>query len=275
VAVRKAARFRRRRLVVAGVGVVVAGMVVVALVILTAPKAAAPPLGLPCEAAAGGSTVELDLEQAQNATTIAVVGKRAGLPDHAVTIALATAMQESKLHNVDYGDRDSLGLFQQRPSQGWGTTEQVMSPEHAAGAFYDKLTAVPGWETMAVTDAAQRVQRSGAPTAYARWEDDARVLAQALTGEVPAGLKCRVVLPKGSTVDSGLTAALTAEVGAAATDPSAPPAQGWTTAMWLVGHADQLQIKTVTYAGQRWTARSGTWTPFKGADASDGLVHAA
>lgn len=252
------------------VAVLVVGVVVVSL------RSSTPgPWGLPCRAVAEDSTVDLDLVQAQNATTIAAVGKREGLPDHAVTVALATAMQESKLRNLDYGDRDSLGLFQQRPSQGWGTAEQVMSPVYAAGAFYTKLTAVSGWQTMDVTDAAQRVQRSGAPSAYAKWEADARVLAQALTGEVPAGLGCRVVMPKGSTPSDGWSDALAGELGPGSTDASAAAATGWTAAAWLVGHADAYQIKSVTYAGQRWTAKSGGWKPFTGRGADVGGVQVA
>ena len=81
-----------------------------------------------CQAGAGSVSYRLDLEQAANATTVAAVGKRLGLPDHAVTIALAAALQESKLRNLSHGDLDSLGIFQQRPSQGWGTASQVMVP---------------------------------------------------------------------------------------------------------------------------------------------------
>ena len=106
------------------------------------------------------SGVPLTDEQIGNARTIAQVGRDRGLPERAVVIALATAMQESSLRNLDYGDRDSLGLFQQRPSQGWGTPEQVQDPVYAAGKFYDGLVLVPGWQTMRVTDAAQWVQRS-------------------------------------------------------------------------------------------------------------------
>src|SRR5258708_24136433 len=135
-----------------------------------------------CQASAAGSTYTLDIDQAANSTTIAAVGKRLGLPDHAVTIALAAALQESKLRNLNYGDRDSLGLFQQRPSQGWGTSAQIMTPSYAAGAFFHALTKVKDWQTLAITDAAQEVQRSGAPTAYASWEPEARTLAIALTG---------------------------------------------------------------------------------------------
>ncbi|HEX7659535.1 MAG TPA: hypothetical protein VF444_08655 [Pseudonocardiaceae bacterium] len=104
--------------------------------------------------------------QADNAATIAGVGLRMGMPDHAVTVALATALQESKLVNLSGGDRDSAGLFQQRPSQGWGTFAQVTDPVHASRAFYDKLAQVPGWAQLSVTEAAQSVQRSAAPDGY-------------------------------------------------------------------------------------------------------------
>src|ERR1700686_3648968 len=114
-------------------------------------------------------TYTFAIDQAQNSTTIAAVGKRLGLPDHAVTVALAAALQESKLHNLAYGDRDSLGLFQQRPSQGWGTASEILTPSYAAAAFFRALQRVPSWETLPITDAAQKVQLSGAPTAYAQW----------------------------------------------------------------------------------------------------------
>ncbi len=112
------------------------------------------------------------------------------MPNHAVTVALAAALQESKLRNVEHGDRDSIGLFQQRPSQGWGTAEQLTNPRFAASAFYRALSAVEGWETMSVTDAAQKVQVSAAPNAYEKWEAEARVLARILTGEVPNRIEC-------------------------------------------------------------------------------------
>jgi len=211
-----------------------------------------------CQASAGSGSYPLDLDQASNAATIAAVGKRLGLPDHAVTIALAAALQESELRNLAHGDRDSRGLFQQRPSQGWGTPTQIMVPGYAATAFYQHLAAVPGWETMAVTDAAQRVQRSAAPNAYAQWEAEARVLAQALTGEVAAGLNCRFG-PSALAATSGpwLTA-LTSDLGPV--NPAAPLAagRGWTVASWLVAHAAQYRITGVSFAGQVWTS-TGTW----------------
>lgn len=144
-----------------------------------------------CTATVGGTTYRLGVPQAANASTIAEMGKQAGMPDHAVTIALAAALQESQLRNLSHGDRDSRGLFQQRPSQGWGTPSQLTDPRYAAAAFYRALARVPGWAAMSVSDAAQHVQRSNAPDAYARWEPEARVLARLLTGEVPARMVCR------------------------------------------------------------------------------------
>lgn len=110
-----------------------------------------------------GARRTLTPDQAQNAALIANIAVTRGLPDHAATVAIATAMQESRLTNLDYGDLDSLGLFQQRPSQGWGTAEQVSDMTYATNIFYDHLLQVPDWETIPVEDAAQEVQRSGYP----------------------------------------------------------------------------------------------------------------
>ncbi|MGW7439631.1 hypothetical protein [Streptomyces sp. NPDC054849] len=137
------------------------------------------------DAAEGGGdpeSYEMSPEQAANAATIAAVGVAKGLPDRAVTIALATAMQESSLRNLDHGDRDSLGLFQQRPSQGWGTPAQITDPVYSAGIFYDHLVDVPGYSRLPLTVAAQKVQRSGFPQAYAKHEPDATVLTAAFAG---------------------------------------------------------------------------------------------
>jgi hypothetical protein len=121
-------------------------------------------------------------EQRQNATTIVQVGAALAIPKQGEIVALATAMQESQLYNLgDLGannDADSLGLFQQRPSMGWGSPAQVTDPIFSATAFYLALKRVPGWESMAVTDAAQRVERSAYPYAYAQWETDATRLAE-------------------------------------------------------------------------------------------------
>lgn len=219
--------------------------------------------GPPCRATVGAASYALDLEQAANATTVAAVGKRLGMPDHAVTVALAAALQESGLHNLAYGDLDSLGLFQERPSQGWGTPTQVMVPRYAATAFYTRLMRVPGWSDMAVTDAAQTIEHSAAPDAYARWEAEARVLAGALTGEGPAGLSCKFRQPSARTTRAALSEAMTLELGQPTLDVPVTVARGWTVAAWLVGHARQYGIASVAFAGRRWTPASSAWSVWK------------
>lgn len=121
--------------------------------------------------------------QVDNAAIIAQVGVDMQMPRRAVVVALATAMQESGLRNLDYGDRDSLGLFQQRPSQGWGTARQVRDPEYASRKFYQALRNVDGWQRMRVTEAAQAVQRSAYPEAYQKHVDAAGNLTEALLKE--------------------------------------------------------------------------------------------
>jgi hypothetical protein len=137
-----------------------------------------------------GSAALVTTEQVANAVAIAGVARERGLPERAVVIALATAQQESRLRNLDYGDRDSLWLFQQRPSAGWGTDAQVQDPVYAAGKFYDHLVEVPGWETGRLTDVAQAVQRSAFPEAYQQWEPMATELAAALRAADAGQLHC-------------------------------------------------------------------------------------
>ena len=162
-----------------------------------------------CTATVQGRTVEVEPEQAENAALMSAIALRRGMPARAATIAIATAYQESKLVNIDYGDRDSVGLFQQRPSQGWGRPAQLQDPEYAINAFYDALAEVDGYESMEITVAAQEVQRSAYPDAYADHEADARVLASALTGESWAAFHCTVSdRPEAGPTrldDSGLT----------------------------------------------------------------------
>jgi len=209
-----------------------------------------------CTATAAEGTARLAPDQALNATTIAAVGNRLGLPDHAVTIALAAALQESKLRNLTGGDRDSVGLFQQRPSQGWGPRAQLLDPVFTSRAFFAGLAKVDGWESMAVTDAAQRVQHSAGPTAYAAWEPEARILARALTGEVATGLACR--LARTGTA-AGLETAIGAELGPPAAGVRVTASRGWLVSSWLVAHASRYPIGTVAFSGQRWSVGSGQW----------------
>jgi len=131
-----------------------------------------------------GSITPLNEERRGNAETIINVGKELGVSDYGIVIALATAMQESSLRNINWGDRDSIGLFQQRPSSGWGAAEQIIDPVYATKLFFGGpqnpnkgrtrgLLDVSGWESMALTVAAQKVQISAYPNAYAKWEPSA------------------------------------------------------------------------------------------------------
>ncbi|MET9835292.1 heavy metal transporter [Streptomyces sp. NPDC006385] len=250
-----------------------------------------------CEVVSGkgdGTRYEFTPEQAVNAATIAAVGTGRGLPERAVTIALATALQESALRNISHGDRDSLGLFQQRPSQGWGTERQIMDPIYSAGIFYEHLVKVRDYTRLPLTVAAQRVQRSGFPEAYAKHEPDARLLAAALTGRSAATLTCEG--RPGATRTAGpdaVRAALVrdfgrdalqpagAEVSARGATPKPTPAvvesdgrtvvlpvtgdggarggrsaleRGWQLAHWAVANASDLHIARVSYGGREWTA---------------------
>jgi hypothetical protein len=162
-----------------------------------------------CEARVGGHSVSLTLEQAENVGLMAAISTQRGMPARAATIAIATSTQESKLYNIEHGDRDSIGLFQQRPSQGWGSAQEILNPYYSINAFYDALARIDGYESMKITEAAQLVQRSAFPEAYADHEADARVLASALTGNSPRAFTC-VVDDDGEEapdrlVESGLT----------------------------------------------------------------------
>ncbi|GAA1424529.1 heavy metal transporter [Streptomyces thermospinosisporus] len=240
-----------------------------------------------------GASYEFTPEQAVNAATITAVGTSRELPERAVTIALETALQESALRNIDYGDRDSLGLFQQRPSQGWGTPEEIMDPAYAAGKFYEHLVKVPGYTRLPLTVAAQKVQRSGYPQAYAKHEPDAALLAAALTGRSGATLTCEgrpaatraagadavraalvrdfgrdVLDPAGAEVDGGgkpspaASAPADSEPGTVTLPVTAEKgaagrsagARGWQLAHWAVANASELHIKRVSYAGREWLA---------------------
>ncbi|HEX6074027.1 MAG TPA: hypothetical protein VFZ32_02055 [Micromonosporaceae bacterium] len=242
------------------------------------------PLTSECEASSDDTTVRLDAEQMAHASTIAAVGLRRDLPRQAVTVALATALQESKLRNLGHGDRDSLGLFQQRPSQGWGEPDQLNDPRYAAGAFYDRLVRVPDWQRMRVTEAAQAVQRSAHPEAYQKWAGEAAVLAKALSGESPASLAC--TLRGQATVRTGgaRTVGNALELDWGEVTVREPrrgdrlrlavrtERAGWRLAHWLVSHAAKHGIERVSYAGHEWTAQRGQW---RSAEAGTATVTAA
>lgn len=249
---------------------------VIALVNSLAGSIKLPQLGPACTVRADGE-VTLDAVQMANAATITAVGLRRDMPERAVVIALATAFQESKLENREDGDRDSLGLFQQRPSQGWGTPEQIQDPRYSAGKFYAALKKVKGWKKMRVTDAAQRVQRSAYPHAYEKWADESAVLAKALTGRATRAVECTVTgdpvlrgaaaaaaLAQGMRLDWGKGVGPTVAAGASLTVKVADPGAGWRYAHWLVSHSRDTGLERVRFADLEWHAPTGKWQQVTG-----------
>jgi hypothetical protein len=238
------------------------------------PPAPPPPPG--CQAGTGGAAIPLDTGQAGIAATIAGVAARRGLPKRAVTIALAAALQESQLQNLGYGDRDSVGVFQQRPSQGWGTTAELEDPVYATTKFFAALVRVPRYIKMPVDQAAQDVQHSADGYAYAQWVGVAAQLAGYFTGAPPAGVSCWYT-PAGQPDLTGAERQLTETFGPEGTggvlvrittNRSAKKKKdavvhvqqdgAWTVASWLVAHAQQYGISQIRYAGYVWNAGNGS-----------------
>lgn len=242
-----------------------------------------------CTAVLDGSDWYLSPDQADNAALVAGTSVARGLPARAATIGLATALQESKLINIEHGDRDSVGLFQQRPSQGWGTVEEILDPVYSTNAFYDVLVKVEGYEDMAVTDAAQTVQRSAYPDAYAQHEMRSRAWASALTGNSPGSLSCelapvaaadqlapdaaRDVVVGRLGRDLGLApatgaadpnrqdpASATVTVDAAPLTPDDPERGAWAAGQWAVATAKATQAIEVHVGGQVWLREEAAWT---------------
>jgi hypothetical protein len=232
-----------------------------------------------CTAVVGTESFELAPEQAQNAALISAVSLDRGLSARAASIGIATAVQESKLRNIDHGDRagpDSRGLFQQRPSQGWGSEEQVMDPVYAANRFYQELELlVPDFEQVDITVAAQQVQRSAYPNAYADHEPEGRAYASALTGHSPAALNCVLKSP----ADPGDARALVAALGDQYSAPQptvsedgrtvsipATGTQGWALVQWAVANAQQFGVTAASFGGQGWMRAEHGWAPATGND---------
>jgi hypothetical protein len=249
--------------------------------------------GTGCEARSTAGFMPLDSEQAANAATIAVVALRRRLPERATVVAYATALQESHMRNLESGDRDSVGLFQQRPSQGWGTARRLRDPAYATGRFFDALVKVKGYRHIAVHVAAQRVQHSADGSAYEQHEWDARVLAAAYTGRVPGAVRCwyppdkRQAAPDPKRALEHLRTTLSLLSGSEPEtredlQPSEPPTgiavpdsrSGWTMAAWMVANARRYGLAEVRYSGRHWRASSGHdgWTTDRKAPADRILV---
>ncbi len=243
-----------------------------------------PLIGRACTVRADGQ-VTLDAEQMANAATITAVGIRNKMPERGIVVALATAYQESGLENISYGDRDSVGLFQQRPSQGWGDPDELQDPRTAADKFYRSLKKVKGWKDMRVTDAAQKVQRSAYPQAYEKWADEAAVLARALNGKATGAVACTFTgepARRGAAAVEALSRQLRLDWGKLTLTDDAGPAAvgvdvrdartGWRYAHWLVAHASDNGVERVRYADLEWHAPTGRWEAAPGGGAPAKVV---
>jgi hypothetical protein len=249
-----------------------------------------------CQAGTGQSVVPLDFGQAADAATVAAVAARDHLPAQALTIAYATAFQESKLENLSYGDRDSVGIFQQRPSQGWGSAAHLQDPAYAAQAFFGALVKIPNYTTVPVYQAAQAVQKSADGSAYQQYEQTAAQLAADFTTR-PHAVTCWYS-PSAQAADESVSLTLDLHGAAADLDSvfgtpgqggaltgvtrirsgsadliTAAPGAGWTVANWLVAHASSYGITQVSYAGYQWKAQltETSWQPDPSAGAG-GIV---
>ncbi|MDR1711394.1 MAG: hypothetical protein LBR58_06020 [Propionibacteriaceae bacterium] len=218
------------------------------------------PISERCEATVGSYTTTVDVEQAQNAALIAGMSIKRGLIPRAASIALATAYQESKIRNLDYGHADSIGLFQQRPSKGWGTIEEIMDPWYSTKQFYKTMEKVKNWQTRDINDVAQAVQRSAFPEAYRQHESNARTLASSLTGETPASFSCAIT--PGDADAKSLKSFYTKTYGKEAikvetTDTgllvTAQDTQtAWSVAEAAVANAKRYGVAKVQVDGQSW-----------------------
>jgi len=240
-----------------------------------------------CTAGAGHTAVALDPQQAQIAATIAGVAHHRGMPSRALTVAYATAMQETHMHDPGYGDLDSVGVFQQRPSEGWGPASKLIDPVYASTRFFRALAQVPGYRQMPVYKAAQAVQHSADGYAYEQYQGTAAHLTTAFAG-APRAVWC---WPAGHTGKAQLTPARRAIVKAFGPLPASRSASsgdapsllvrapqtslGWAVAAWLVTHAGKYRLHDVRYAGFRWPAPTGHTGWVKDAGGPAGSVSAS
>jgi hypothetical protein len=249
-----------------------------------------------CQAGTGADAVALDFGQATDAAVIAGVAVREHLPARAVTIAYATAWQESKLENLSYGDRDSVGIFQQRPSMGWGTKTQLEDPAYAAQVFFGALVKVKDWQTIPVYQAAQDVQESADGYAYQQYGQTGAAMtsayltgphavtcwydpvAQAASQDVSTKLNLSGALKGlGDTFgqpgeDGPVTKVSTARSGDSV-EVSPAKGGGWAVANWVVANASNYGITKVSYDGYQWSAQltETSWQSDPGAPAG-GIV---
>jgi hypothetical protein len=266
---RKPARSNPRSRTAAGVVVVIIIGVIAYLALKPSPQG--PTRATVCVAGPAAQGLDLSTDQAAIAATIAAVASKRHMPDRAVAIAYATALQESKLTNPSYGDRDSVGVFQQRPSEGWGTAQQIEDPVYATTRFFQALAAVPNYLRLPIYQAAQAVQHSADGSAYAQYADMGSTMATAFTGSEPRGVWCTYASTPGKARLAAAGRALSSVFGPLPRRPSGDPAetvtvqdsrQGWAVASWLVANASDYGITFVRYQGYQWRGFTGAghWT---------------
>jgi hypothetical protein len=230
-----------------------------------------------CQAGTGVNAIGLDFGQTADAAIIAGVAAREHLPRKALIIAYAAAWQESKLENLDYGDRDSVGIFQQRPSEGWGSATQLEDPAYAARAFFGALVKIPGYAKLPVDVAAQDVQHSADGAAYEQYAQSGAALAADLTAAphavtcwydpasqassegISAKLNLRAALSGfadafGQPREDGVVRSVSVARSGGSAVITAAGRDGWTAANWLVANASSYGITQVSYGGYQWTA---------------------
>ncbi len=231
--------------------------------------------GSGCEVRAGSDLYKLNAGQAGIASTIAGVARAQSLPTRAVIIAYAAALQESKLQDLRYGDRDSVGVFQQRPSEGWGPTRKLEDPVYATTKFFQALVRVHGYLRLPVYKAAQAVQRSADGTAYLQYAETARGLSRGFSGKAPRSVWCWYT---GSQTRPAELAAASTQLTHAfgplemhtAKDPTLTVTlpdrnETWAVAAWAVSHARHFGIKVVHCGHYLWRSAKGEsgWTRAK------------
>ena len=220
-----------------------------------------------CLVHGGTFDVPLDATQARIAATIAGVAAHRSMPVRAVTIAYAAALQESDLQNLPYGDRDSVGVFQQRPSAGWGSRRQLLNPVYATTRFFAALAAVPSYLRLPIYRAAQAVQHSADGQAYSQYAPQGAAMAGGFSGRRPHAVWCWYGAPiRGRARLTAAEAELRRTFGRLAIRRGGDPvaevrvrtaATGWAVAAWLVSHADSFNLQSVIYQGYQWTAAHG------------------
>jgi hypothetical protein len=207
-----------------------------------------------------------DTGQASVAATMVGVTLQRELPERAALLVLMAGWQESKLRNIPagQGDLDSVGVLQQRPSQGWGSEAELSDVATATGKFLDALVKVSNWESDDPATVIQEVQVSADGSAYAKHEPKSTAMADALTGAQPRGVTCSFSAPSQIATASTVASLVAAQLPISAPQSSGKtitvPGAAWATAAWFVSNADRLGINTVSYAGHEWSRKHGWQT---------------